>query len=98
MGNRLLHSLKEIFGADEHNLILGIKAVFLVSISFAAMQCPCKPPIVMRCRHRRPKESNMHFPWLPVEVALSIFNPKFFVKSLFWKDFMKTKDIVNYEL
>ena len=45
--------------ADEHNLILGIRTVFVESTNSAAMQCPCKSPIIMCCRHRRPKESNM---------------------------------------
>jgi hypothetical protein len=46
IGNRLLHSWKEMFGADEHNLIPNIRAVFVESVSSAAMQCSCKPPFV----------------------------------------------------
>ena len=55
IGNRLLHSLKEMFGADEHNLNLSIRAEFVESVSPASMQCPCKPLIVMCCLHWRPE-------------------------------------------
>jgi hypothetical protein len=82
MGDRLV-SLKEMFGDDKHNVILGIRAVFVESLSSAAVQYPCKSPITMCSRYRRPKKSSMYFQCLPVEVALSIFNARCFFKSNF---------------
>ena len=69
--------------SDEHNLILGKRTVFVQSVSSVDMQCTCKPPIIICCRHRRPKESNMNFPWFSVEVALSIFSVECFLKAIF---------------
>ena len=35
------------------------------------------------------------FPWSPLEAAVSIFNVAFFVKTIFYKDFIKTTEIVT---
>jgi len=70
-------------GKVMHNLILGIRTVFVQSVFSAAMQCPCKLLIVICCRHWKTKESNMYFPCFPFEAALSIFNIRCLLKGIF---------------
>lgn len=43
-------------------------------------------------------ESNMYFPWLPVEIALSIFKTQCFAESNFNKDAIKKEIAVNSKL
>jgi hypothetical protein len=81
-GNCLLHCLKGMVGSDGHHWILGTRKGFLELVTSGAMQseittcmqCFRKIFMIMCCDYRRPREANViHFPWPPMEAAVSIF-------------------------
>jgi hypothetical protein len=83
IGNRLMHSLKEMAGSDGRSWILGIRVLLVEAITSVVMKCSCKRLTIMCCHHRRPREANkFHILSIPSGRGSTI---SFFYETILWE-------------